>query len=278
MIGRDSHYAVRCQRVILGANVGTTALAIEAARVSTPRGVLLHDGSPYLPDREAHIRRGHFITFEGGEGTGKSTQAKLLVDRLKSRGLDVLSTREPGGSPGAEAVRHVLLSGAAKPLGPYAEAILFAAARDDHVRCTIRPALEQGTWVVSDRFADSTRVYQGALSNIDPKLIRRLEHITTGDTRPELTFILDLPAEIGLQRAAKRRGSGGCDRFEAEGLAFHNKLREAYLDLAEQEPQRCTVIDASAEMTAIADVIWASVNARFNPIEAAPPALEGAVS
>jgi len=213
--------------------------------------------------------RGHFITFEGGEGTGKSTQAKLLVARLKSLGIDALLTREPGGSPGAEALRHVLLSGAAKPLGPYAEAILFAAARDDHVRCTIKPALEQGTWIISDRFADSTRVYQGALNNIDPKLIQRLERITTGDTQPELTFILDLPAEIGLARAAKRRGSGGYDRFEAEGLAFHKRLRQAYLELAEREPNRCAVIDASAEMTKIANVIWASVNARLHPVEAA---------
>lgn len=221
--------------------------------------------------------RGHFITFEGGEGTGKSTQAKLLVARLKSLGLHAILTREPGGSPGAEAVRHVLLSGAAKPLGPYAEAILFAAARDDHVQYTIKPALEQGIWVISDRFADSTRVYQGVLSNIDPKLIRRLERITTGDTRPELTFILDLPAEIGLERAAKRRGSAGSDRFEAEGLGFHKKLRGAYLQLADQEPERCAIVDASAEMAKIANVIWASVNARLHPLEL-PPALKKAVS
>jgi len=245
--------------------------------VATASGLLLRDGSPYLRGREANVARGRSITWEGGERTGKSTQAKLLVDRLKSLGVDVVLTREPGGSPGAEAVRHVLLSGAAKPLGPYAEAILFAAARDDHVRCTIKPALEQGTWVVSDRFADSTRVYQGALTNIDPKLIRRLERITTGDTQPELTFILDLPADVGLQRAAKRRGSGGCDRFEAEGLAFHKKLREAYLELAEREPQRCTVIDASADMTAIANLIWTSVETRLHPVEA-PPALADAVS
>jgi dTMP kinase len=237
----------------------------------------MRDGSPYLPSREADVMRGHFITFEGGEGTGKSTQAKLLLARLKSLGIDALLTREPGGSPGAEAVRHVLLSGAAKPLGPYAETILFAAARDDHVRSTIKPALEQGTWIISDRFADSTRVYQGALNNIDPKLIRRLERITIGDTQPELTFILDLPAEIGLARAAKRRGSAGRDRFEAEGLVFHKKLRQAYLELAEQEPQRCAVIDASAEMTKIANVIWAFVNARLRSVEA-PPALEKAAS
>src|SRR5436853_5243288 len=124
--------------------------------------------------------RGQFISFEGGEGAGKSTQALLLAERLRALGIDVVVSREPGGSPGAEAIRHVLLSGAAKPLGPYAEAILFAAARDDHVRQTIRPALEQGKWVICDRFTDSTRVYQGALSNVDPRLISRLEHLTVG--------------------------------------------------------------------------------------------------
>src|SRR6202035_1318185 len=124
--------------------------------------------------------RGRFITFEGGEGSGKSTQVAALVKRLSTLGLGVVVTREPGGSPGAEAIRHVLLSGAAKPLGPYAEAILFAAARDDHVRQTIRPALEHRKWVICDRFIDSTRIYQGALSNVDPRLIARLERITVG--------------------------------------------------------------------------------------------------
>src|ERR1700731_542336 len=135
--------------------------------------------------------RGRFITFEGGEGSGKSTQVAALVRRLTTLGLGVMATREPGGSPGAEAVRHVLLSGAAKPLGAHAEAILFAAARDDHVRQTIRPALAAGTWVISDRFADSTRIYQGTLSNVDPRLISGLERITVGDTKPDLTFVLD---------------------------------------------------------------------------------------
>src|ERR1700674_137128 len=138
--------------------------------------------------------RGRFITFEGGEGTGKTTQASTLAMRLKSFGLSVVVTREPGGSPGAEALRHVLLSGAAKPLGAYAEAILFAAARDDHVSQTIRPALDRGKWVVCDRFADSTRVYQGVLSNVDARLISRLEKLTVGDARPDLTLVLDVPA------------------------------------------------------------------------------------
>ena len=171
--------------------------------------------------------RGRFITFEGGEGTGKSTHSTLLADRLKSVGTSVVLTREPGGSPGAEVIRHVLLSGVAKPLGIEAEALLFAAARGDHVRNTIEPALAQGVWVVCDRFLDSTRVYQGSLGHLDPLFIRALERVTIGDLKPDLTFVLDVPAEIGLARASKRRGERVADRFEAESRAFHEALREA---------------------------------------------------
>ena len=218
--------------------------------------------------------KGKFITFEGGEGTGKSTQAVTLASRLESHGIGVKLTREPGGSPGAEIMRYVLLSGAAKPLGPEAEAILFAAARDDHVSQTIRPALERGQWVISDRFADSTRVYQGVLSNVDARLIARLEALTVGDVRPDLTFVLDLPADVGLERAARRRGNGAGDRFEAEALDFHKKLREAYLELAAREPERCAVIDATAAADTVADAVWAVVNARLHPAEA-PLMIEG---
>ncbi|MBV8755078.1 MAG: dTMP kinase [Hyphomicrobiales bacterium] len=221
--------------------------------------------------------RGRFITFEGGEGSGKSTQVATLVKRLTTLGLAVMATREPGGSPGAEAVRHVLLSGAAKPLGAHAEAILFAAARDDHVSQTIRPALERGKWVISDRFADSTRVYQGVLSNVDARIIGRLERLTVGDTRPDLTFVLDVPAELGLERAARRRGNGAGDRFEAEALDFHKKLREAYLELAGGEPERCAIIDASPAPDVVADAVWAVVNARLHPAEA-PLMIEGVTS
>jgi dTMP kinase len=212
--------------------------------------------------------RGRFITFEGGEGSGKSTQVATLAKRLGTLGVGVLATREPGGSPGAEAIRHVLLSGAAKPLGAYAEAILFAAARDDHVSQTIRPALDRGKWVISDRFADSTRVYQGVLSNVEARLIARLEQLTVGDARPDLTLVLDLPADVGLERAARRRGNGAGDRFETEALDFHKKLREAYLELAAHEPDRCAVIDATAAPDTVADAIWAVVNARLHPAEA----------
>ncbi|HEY0568514.1 MAG TPA: dTMP kinase, partial [Xanthobacteraceae bacterium] len=145
--------------------------------------------------------RGRFITFEGGEGTGKSTQVPLLARRLRGLGLEVHVTREPGGSPGAEIIRHVLLAGAGKPFGPEAEAILFAAARDDHVTNVIRPALERGAWVLCDRFTDSTRVYQGILGGVDLPFLNALDRLTVGATRPDLTFVLDLPVQTGLTRA-----------------------------------------------------------------------------
>jgi dTMP kinase len=218
--------------------------------------------------------RGKFITFEGGEGTGKSTQAKLLAERLSVLGIGVKLTREPGGSPGAEVIRHVLLSGAAKPLGAEAEAMLFAAAREDHLTHTIRPALERGDWVVCDRFADSTRVYQGVLGHVDPRLIKRLEKITVGDTRPDLTIVLDVPAEIGLARASARRGEAHSDRFESENLEFHNRLRDAYRHLAVSEPDRCILIDAAEPQDRVTERVWAAVNRKLDPATA-PMAIEG---
>ena len=209
--------------------------------------------------------RGKFITFEGGEGGGKSTQAGRLANRLKSLGIDAVLSREPGGSVGAEAIRHVLLSGAAKPLGPHAEAILFAAARADHLRQTIQPALERGQWVISDRFADSTRIYQGVLGNVDARLISRLEKVTVGDLIPDLTIILDLPPEQGLARVTARRGNAPIDRFEAEAFDFHKKLREAYLELAEREPKRCVVINAGADPATVAEFVWSAVSTRLQP-------------
>jgi dTMP kinase len=217
--------------------------------------------------------RGRFITFEGGEGTGKSTQAATLAQRLRSMGIAVVLTREPGGSPGGEIIRHVLLSGAAKSLGPDAEAILFAAARDDHVSATIEPALSRSRWVVSDRFADSTNVYQGTLGQVDPRMIRGLQRVTVGNLKPDLTFILDVPAEIGLERAAARRGEAGADRFEAESLAFHEMLRDAYLHLAASEPDRCVLIDARDSQAAVAARIWDTVARRLDPATA-PVTLE----
>jgi len=212
--------------------------------------------------------RGRFISFEGGEGTGKSTHSTLLADRLRSVGIGVVLTREPGGSPGAEVIRHVLLSGVAKPLGIEAEALLFAAARGDHVRSTIEPALVQGMWVICDRFIDSTRVYQGALGHLDPLFIRALERVTVGDLKPDLTFILDVPAEVGLARASKRRGERVADRFEAESRAFHEALREAYRQVAAAEPGRCVAIDATEPKPAVAERIWKTVTERLDSAHA----------
>ncbi|MEX2127984.1 MAG: dTMP kinase [Xanthobacteraceae bacterium] len=216
-------------------------------------------------------QRGHFITFEGGEGSGKSTQAKRLADRLKLRGHEVVSTREPGGSPGAEAIRHLLLSGIAKPLGPEAETFMFAAARDDHVTTLIRPALDRGAWVICDRFIDSTRVYQGALGNVDQRLIRALERLVVADTVPDLTLILDVAPETGLSRAYGR--GEGADRFEAEHVEYHRLLREAYRELAEQEPDRCVLIDGTPSADSIAVRIWMLISERFlrQPAPAAAP-------
>jgi dTMP kinase len=217
--------------------------------------------------------RGKFITFEGGEGTGKSTQAQRLAERLKVLGIAVTQTREPGGSPGAEVIRHVILSGAAKPLGAEAEAMLFAAAREDHIAHTIKPALDRGHWVICDRFADSTRVYQGVLGHVDPRLIKRLEKITVGLNKPDLTIILDAPAETGLARAHARRGDGAIDRFESEDIAFHERLREAYRQLAIAEPERCVLIDASETPERVTERVWSVVNRRLDPATA-PLAIE----
>jgi dTMP kinase len=209
--------------------------------------------------------RGRFITFEGGEGAGKSVQAKRLADRLKSVGLEVVRTREPGGSPQAEALREAILSGFAAQFGPEGEALLFGAARIDHLDKTILPALARGAWVVCDRFADSTRAYQGVAGNLPPAYVARLEQVVVGSNGPDLTLVLDLPAEAGLKRAARRRGKGGADRFEAEALAYHQILRRAFLDIAAAEPQRCAVIDALKSPKDVAAAIWAVVEARLGP-------------
>lgn len=206
-------------------------------------------------------RSGRFITFEGGEGSGKSTQVRRLAERLRLHGLEVVETREPGGSPGAEAIRHLLLAGIAKPLGTEAEAMLFAAARDDHMDATIRPALARGAWVICDRFIDSTRVYQGALGNVDPRLIRSLERLVVGEDMPDLTIMLDLDPNIGLTRVSKR--GADTDRFENENFEFHKQLRAAYLDVAEREPERCVVIDADANPDVVAVRIWMAVSERL---------------
>jgi dTMP kinase len=207
--------------------------------------------------------RGRFITFEGGEGAGKSTQIKKLAERLEAAKVHVVLTREPGGSPGAEIIRHLVLSGMGKLLGPEAETLLFAAARDDHVRTVIAPALAQGSWVLCDRFYDSTRAYQVKLGQVAPAVLDAMQRVTIGDLKPDLTIILDLPVEVGLKRAAARRGAEAPDRFESEDLAFHQALRDAYREIATGEPQRCVLIDANADVDTVAGSVWAALQARF---------------
>lgn len=192
------------------------------------------------------MRRGFFITFEGGEGAGKSTQIRLLAEHLRADGHEVVETREPGGSPGAEAVRHVILSGAAEPFGPTLEAILFAAARLDHLEQIIRPAIARGAVVLCDRFVDSSRVYQGVTGGIDNEFMTALERVTVAGTMPDLTLILDLEAEEGLRRATERRGEAVADRFEKEMLEIHRQRRDAFLDIAARDPERCVVVESSA--------------------------------
>jgi dTMP kinase len=211
--------------------------------------------------------RGRFITFEGGEGSGKSTQIKMLSERLDDAGLRTMVTREPGGSPGAEIIRHLLLSGMGRLLGAEAETLLFAAARDDHVHSLIKPALDQGIWVLCDRFFDSTRAYQGRVGKVDAALLDAMQRVTIGDLKPDLTIILDVPVEVGMQRAAARRGAGTPDRFEAEDVRFHEDLREAYRQIAAAEPQRCILIDANAPVGMVAAKIWRAVRDRFPEVD-----------
>ncbi len=204
-----------------------------------------------------------FLTLEGGEGAGKSTLARRLQSRLAERGIACLVTREPGGSPKAERIREVLLAGEIAPHGPFAEALMFYAARIDHVDHTIKPAMSRGEWVICDRFADSTRAYQGALGRLDPSLIASLERTALQGFAADLTLILDVPVDVGLARAAVRRGAAVTDRFEGEGRGFHTRLRQAYLDIAEREPRRCVVIDASLPPDAVLELCWAAIASRL---------------
>lgn len=213
--------------------------------------------------------RGRFVSFEGGEGSGKSTQIKKLAERLEALKLRAISTREPGGSPGAEIIRHLVLSGMGKLLGPDAETLLFAAARDDHVRTVIQPALNQGTWVLCDRFSDSTRAYQGRMGHVPTGLLNAMQRVTIGDLKPDLTIILDVPVEVGLRRAAARRGNRAPDRFESEDLKFHQDLRDAYREIAAAEPERCMLVDADANPDTVAAQVWTALRDRFFAVPAA---------
>ncbi|MDZ4792058.1 MAG: dTMP kinase [Hyphomicrobiales bacterium] len=215
------------------------------------------------------MSQGKFITLEGGEGAGKSTQAALLRDRLQAAKLRVVMTREPGGSPRAETIRGILLSGQAKRFGPLAETVLFYVARDSHLELTVRPALARGAWVVCDRFFDSTRAYQGAAGGVSLAALDAFERAIVGATRPDLTIILDLPPEEGLRRAkarAEMAKDGAPDRFESMEIAFHNNLRQEFLDIAAVEPKRCALVDAARSIDAISADIWAVVKQRLNAV------------
>ena len=207
------------------------------------------------------MTRGRFITFEGGEGAGKSTQVRILAERLRGAGLEVVATREPGGSPGAEAIRDLLVNGDPDRWSAVSETLLMYAARRDHIERTVRPALERGAWVISDRFADSSRAYQGAGGGASPGLLAAMETFVLEDVRPDLTLILDLPVELGLERAGLR--GGGEARFEAKGAAFHQRLREGFLAIARSEPDRCRVLDAGRPPEAVSDAVWGAVAAHL---------------
>ena len=202
-----------------------------------------------------------FITFEGGEGAGKSTQVRLLAEHLRASGIDVLTTREPGGSPGAELIRKLLVEGAADAWDGTTEALLMFAARRDHLVRTIRPALQRGQWVISDRFADSTRAYQGHGHGFDLEQIETLYRVAVGDFEPDLTLILDLSVETGLARAASRRGAE--TRYEGLGIAFHQRVRDGFRRIAAAEPQRCVLIDADVPIEAVRDRVKQVVAARL---------------
>jgi dTMP kinase len=207
------------------------------------------------------MARGMFITFEGGEGAGKSTQCARLSERLRVAGHEVVATREPGGSAGGEAVRALLVSGPVERWSALSEALLMNAARRDHLERVIGPALARGAAVVCDRFADSTRAYQGSAGGAPLEFLLAMEAQIVGPWRPDVTFILDLAPEAGLARAGERGGAEA--RFEAKGLAFHQALRTAFLQIARDEPGRCVVLDGAGEPEAIAEAVWREVRVRL---------------
>ena len=209
---------------------------------------------------------GRFITFEGGEGSGKSTQARLLAEALRSKGIEGVLTREPGGSPFAEQVRSLILDPETAPHSALSEALLFYAARADHLDRVIRPALVAGRWVISDRFSDSTRVYQVEAGGLPLDVFKAFELIVVKLTYPDLTFILDVPPEIGLSRATTRRlaqALSGEDAYEKRDITYHARLREGFLAIAKAEPRRCHVIDATAAEEAIAAEVLLQVERRL---------------
>ena len=204
---------------------------------------------------------GSFISFEGGEGGGKSTQLGRLAARLQARGIAVVSTREPGGAPGAEEIRRLLVEGSTGRWAPMSEALLHYAARIEHVARTVAPALARGDWVLSDRFADSTMAYQGYGHELGADAIAALHRLALGALQPDLTLILDLPVAVGLARAGARGGAE--DRYERMDVAFHERLRRGFLAIAAAHPERCRLIDATGDVDAVAAAVWAAVAGRF---------------
>lgn len=204
--------------------------------------------------------RGWFISFEGGDGAGKTTQVRLLAEALRTAGRAVVTTREPGGSPGAEEIRTLVVTGAPDRWDAVTEALLMSAARRAHVEATIRPALAQGAVVISDRFADSTTAYQGHAGGVPLDTLERLRQVAVGDLMPDLTLILDLPVDEGLARSRHR---GGADRFEGKGRDFHERLRRGFLTIAAAEPARCRVIDARGDAAVVHQALWPIVRERL---------------
>lgn len=212
-----------------------------------------------------------FLTFEGGEGVGKSTQVKRLLANLNHIGISAVRTREPGGTPKAEAIRSFILQGKSEEWGPGAEAILFAAARFDHVNQLIAPNLANGRWVISDRFHDSTRAYQGLTGGVDDVLIAALEDLALNSHQPNLTLLLDMDPEKAFERVHKRASEDGipavADRFEKEDLDWHRRLRQGFLQIARDNPSRCVVISAEQDEADLADAIWKAVLDRFPSLQ-----------
>lgn len=207
------------------------------------------------------MARGRFITFEGGEGAGKSTQLRLLAAALSRSGVPVCMTREPGGSPGAEEIRALLVTGDGDRWDPVSEALLHFAARADHMRRLILPRLEAGEWVLSDRFADSTMAYQGYALGLGRDAVESLSVLVLKGFAPDLTIVLDLPVDTGLARAAER--ADGEDRYERLDRLFHERLRQAFLDIAKRAPERCVVIDASGDLNSVEAAVRATVAERL---------------
>jgi len=207
-------------------------------------------------------KQGRFITFEGGEGSGKSTQIRRLSAALEKRAIPHIVTREPGGSPGAEEIRALVLKGDPARWNPLTEALLFYAARADHTERTIKPALAEGQWVICDRYSDSSYAYQGGGRGLARETVRRIEAIAINDFKPDLTLILDMPVDIGLKRSIGRQGNSET-RFEEMDITFHERMRKTFLDIAKRAPDRCVVIDANQDIDSVEQAVFQVLKKRF---------------